>query len=154
MTRDRSFVIIKPDAVHRGLVGDIIGRFEKKGLKLVGMRLLHMTREQAERQYAVHREKPFYQRLVRFMTSSPCVVICLEGDHALEIVRMIVGATDPMKAAPGSIRGDHSVHITHNLIHASDCLESLQAELPIFFGPGDLVEYPHALENWFYLREQ
>lgn len=152
MAMETSFVIVKPDAVHRGLVGEIIGRFEAKGLKLTGLRLLQMTLGQAERLYAVHREKPFYQRLIRFMTSSPCVVIALEGDHALEIVRLIVGATDPCKAAPGSIRGDHALHITHNCIHASDSPQSRDHEMPIFFGAADLVEYQHALDPWVYLR--
>ncbi|MEM0441186.1 MAG: nucleoside-diphosphate kinase [Candidatus Caldarchaeum sp.] len=130
---ERTFVILKPKAVQRGLVGEIIARFERKGLRLVEMQMKQMTREEAARLYEVHRGKPFYDDLIKVMTSGPVVLIVLEGRQAVEVVRKLIGATDPVKAEPGTIRGDYGLEITDNLVHASDSGESFERESVIFF---------------------
>ncbi len=147
---ERTFVIIKPDAVQRGLVGEIITAFERKGLKILGMKMLTISQQQAERQYAVHKGKAFYDSLVKFMTSGPCVAIALEGKNAIHLVRKLVGATDPAQSDPGSIRGRYSVDMKHNLIHASDCPESVNHELPIFFTEPELMKYEMSWFPWLY----
>ncbi|MEM1947337.1 MAG: nucleoside-diphosphate kinase [Candidatus Caldarchaeum sp.] len=130
---ERTFVILKPKAVQRGLVGEIIARFERKGLRLVEMQMKQMTREEAARLYEVHRGKPFYDDLIKVMTSGPVVLMVLEGRQAVEVVRKLIGATDPVKAEPGTIRGDYGLEITDNLVHASDSGESFERESVIFF---------------------
>ncbi|RCK79696.1 MAG: Nucleoside diphosphate kinase [Candidatus Ozemobacter sibiricus] len=150
--RERAFVIIKPDGVQRGLVGEIIQRFERKGLRLVGLKMIHITLEQARRQYACHEGKPFYDSLIKFMTSGPSVAMVLEGRDAIALVRKLMGATDPLKSEPGTIRGDHSVDIKHNLVHGADSLESYQHEMPIYFAPDELFDYELALTGWMYYR--
>lgn len=130
---DRTFVILKPKAVQRGLVGEIISRFEKKGLRLVELQMKQMTRDEASRLYEVHKGKPFYDDLVKVMTSGPVVLMVLEGRQAVEVVRKLIGSTDPVKAEPGTIRGDFGLDITDNLVHASDSGESFDRESAIFF---------------------
>ena len=152
MPTELSFVIIKPDAIQRGLVGEVISRFEKKGLKIRGLRLIQITREQAEKQYECHKGKQFYDRLVKFMTSSPSVVLALEGMNSLKVVRKVVGATDPTLSEPGTIRGDFSLDITHNIVHASDSLESCRHELPIFFNDQELVDFVPSLKGWINIQ--
>lgn len=147
---ERTFVIIKPDAVQRGLIGEIITAFERKGLKVLGLKLLHITESQAERQYAIHKGKAFYDSLVKFMTSGPCVALALEGRNAIHIVRKLVGATDPAQSEPGSLRGRYSVDMKHNLIHASDSPESVKHELPIFFSEQELMAYEMSYFPWLY----
>ncbi len=139
MVVERTFVMIKPDAVQRGLVGEIISRFERKGFKIVAMKMIKMTREQAEELYAPHKGKPFFESLIRFATSGPVVVMVIEGDSAIEVVRLMIGATDARKAQPGTIRGDFALDIEKNVIHASDSKESFEREHKIFFGKEDFV---------------
>lgn len=145
---ERTLVLLKPDAVQRALVGQIIGRFESKGLKIVGMKLLHADESLARRHYAVHEGKPFFDSLLAFITSSPLVALALEGENAISRVRAIVGATRPDEAVPGSIRGDFSADTTMNLIHASDAADTARAELDVFFAAGDLVDYRRCDEAW------
>ena len=145
---ERTLVLLKPDAVQRALVGQIIGRFESKGLKIVGMRLLHADEPLARRHYAVHEGKPFFDALLAFITSSPLVALALEGENVISRVRTIVGATRPDEAAPGSIRGDYSSDTTMNLIHASDAPDTAAAELDAFFAAADLVDYRRCDEPW------
>jgi nucleoside-diphosphate kinase len=140
--------MIKPDAVQRGLTGKIIQRFEEKGLKITGLKMLRVSLEQAERQYLCHKGKAFYDTLITFILSGPCVVLVVEGKQAIEIVRKLMGATDPLKAEPGTIRGDFSNDIKHNLIHASDSQESFQHEMPIYFTASELCEHTLALQSW------
>ena len=133
MAVERTFIMIKPDGVNRGLVGDIISRFERKGFKIVALKMLKMTREEAEELYSVHRGKPFYDSLVDFVTSGPVVVMIIEGESAISVARTMIGPTDGRKAPPGTIRGDYSLSIQENIIHASDSQESYEREHRIFF---------------------
>lgn len=130
---DRTFVILKPNAVIRGLVGEIVSRFEKKGLKLVELQMRRMTRDEAARLYEVHRGKPFYDDLLEAITAGPVVLMVLEGRQAVDVVRKLIGSTDPVKAEPGTVRGDYGLDITDNLVHASDSRESFEKESSIFF---------------------
>ncbi|MCS6784982.1 MAG: nucleoside-diphosphate kinase [Candidatus Caldarchaeum sp.] len=130
---DRTFVILKPNAVKRGLVGELLSRFERKGLKLVELCLKQLTRDEAARLYEVHRGKAFYDDLLNAITAGPVVLMVLEGRQAVDVVRKLIGATDPTKAEPGTIRGDYGLDITDNLVHASDSPESFQKESAIFF---------------------
>jgi len=136
---ERTLVLVKPDGVRRGLVGEVISRFEKKGLKLRALRMLWMTREQAEEFYSVHREKPFFRDLVEFITSGPIVAMVLEGDSAISVVRLMIGSTDGRKAAPGTIRGDFALSIQDNVVHASDSPESFEREFRVVFSEEDVV---------------
>jgi nucleoside-diphosphate kinase len=136
----RTFVMVKPDGVRRGLAGTVIARFEQKGLRLAGLKLLEVTPELAAQHYAEHREKPFYPELVRFITSGPVVAMVLEGRDAVQVVRKLMGATDPVKAEPGTIRGDHALAITENIVHGSDSDESAEREIALYFGAGEIVE--------------
>ncbi len=130
---ERSLVLIKPDAMRRGLAGTIIGRLESHGLKLVAIRMLHLNKELAERHYAVHREKPFFEGLVKYITSAPIVASVFEGEHAIEAIREIMGPTDPAKANAGTIRGDFGIDIEQNSIHGSDSPETAAQEIRLFF---------------------
>ena len=136
---ERTFAIIKPDAVGRSLAGDIIKRIEQSGLKIRGMRLTHLSRPQAERFYEVHKARPFYNDLCTYMTSGPVVVMCLEGDDAIKRWRELMGATDPKKAAAGTIRYDFGENIERNAVHGSDAPETAAQEVPFFFSSLDLV---------------
>lgn len=147
---ERTLLLVKPDAVARGLVGRVLARFEAKGLKLAGLKLLRMSPELAEEHYAVHRGKPFHAGLLRFITSGPVVAACLEGRKAVEVVRRMVGATDAAQAAPGSIRGDLAVSNRFNLVHASDSPEAAAAELARFFSKEELAEAPRQDLRWLY----
>ncbi len=144
---ERSLVLVKPDGVQRLLVGRVITRLEDKGLKLVGLKLVQVSRELAEEHYAVHRERPFFAGLVAFITSSPLVAIAVEGPTAIAVVRSIVGATRPWEAAPGTIRGDLALVVAQNLIHASDGPETAAAELALWF-PEGLLDYPRDVDRW------
>jgi nucleoside-diphosphate kinase len=136
---DRTFVMVKPDGVERKLVGEIIRRFENKGLRLVGLKMLAPDRELAEQHYAVHRERPFFGDLVQFITSGPVVAMAWEGSQAVTLVRKLMGATKPEDAAPGTIRGDFVTEIQTNLVHGSDATETAQLELSLWFKPGELL---------------
>jgi nucleoside-diphosphate kinase len=150
---ERTLVLIKPDGVQRGLVGEILARFERKGLKVVGLRLLHVPREMAERHYAVHRGKPFYPALVEFIVSGPVAAIALEGPDAVATVRRLVGKTMPNESEPGTIRGDLGISGLRNLIHASDAAGTAQDELALWFGPGELLDYGRAIDAWIVAEE-
>lgn len=144
---ERSLVLIKPDGVQRLLVGRVVARFEDKGLRLAGLKLVQVDRALAERHYAIHRERPFFEGLVAFITSSPLVAMAVEGPNAIAVVRAMVGATRPWEAAPGTIRGDFALEVGQNLIHASDGPETAATELALWF-PEGLLEYPRELDRW------
>ena len=145
---ERTLILIKPDGVQRLLVGRILERYERRGLKIVGLKLVQTSRELAEAHYAVHRERPFFGQLVDFITSSPLVAIALEGLNAVAVCRAINGATRPHEAAPGSIRGDLALETGQNLVHASDSVENAQAELALWFAPGELADYRRDVDAW------
>ncbi len=145
---ERTLVLLKPDAVQRRLVGRIISRFEEKGLKIVALKMMRVPRELAERHYAEHREKPFFGELVSFITSAPIVAMVVEGPKAIETVRRMMGKTNPLEAAPGTIRGDYGLSITMNLVHGSDSPETSAREIPIFFAPEEILDYDIADQRW------
>jgi len=147
---ERTLIILKPDAVQRGLVGQIISRFETKGLKPVAMKMMHIDRGLAERHYAVHKGKPFYPGLIDYITRSPVVVFVLEGRNAIAISRKMMGATFGSNAEPGTIRGDFAVSNTFNLIHGSDGAESAASEIKLYFRDDELLRYDRAAEPWVY----
>ena len=145
---ERTLFLIKPDGVQRGLIGEIIGRMERRGLKLVGMKFMQVPQALAEEHYAVHKGKPFYAGLIEYITSSPVVACVWEGPRAIEIVRQTVGGTRPHEAAPGSIRADLAVMVGRNLVHASDGPETAQAEVALWFKPEELTDWERALDTW------
>lgn len=144
----RTFVAIKPDGVQRGLSGEIISRFERKGLKFVGMKFMQVTRELAESHYGEHKGKPFFEGLVSFITSGPIVAMVLEGKDAVSIARNIIGATNPSTAAPGTIRGDLALEIGRNMVHGSDSPESAKREIGIFFNENELSDWNRTVQCW------
>jgi nucleoside-diphosphate kinase len=144
----RTLLLVKPDGVQRQLVGRVITRFEERGLKIVGLKLVHVDRSLAEEHYAVHREKPFFRGLVDFITSGPLVAAVLEGPNAIAVVRAMNGATRPHEAAPGSIRGDLAVETAQNLVHASDSPENAAAELALWFRNEELISYEREIDRW------
>lgn len=145
---ERTLVLVKPDGVQRLLVGRIVARFEERGLKLVGLKLVHADRAMAERHYAVHRGKPFYEGLLDFITSGPLVALALDGPNAIAAVRLMVGATRPHEATAGTVRGDLAVETAQNLVHASDSPETATAELALWFKPGELFDYGREIDRW------
>ena len=145
---EQTLIIVKPDGVQRGLVGEVLARLERRGLKLVGLRLLQIDRALAERHYAVHKGKPFYEGLVEYITSGPVVVAAIEGPDAIAVVRRVVGATRSNEAAPGTIRGDLALTVERNIIHASDAPETATFELGLYFQPDQLVSYARDLDRW------
>jgi nucleoside-diphosphate kinase len=144
----RTLVLLKPDCVQRRLVGSLIGRFEQKGLRLVAMKFVQVTRELAERHYAVHKGKPFYDALLAFLTSGPTVAIVWEGREAVTVVREMMGKTDGAKSPPGTIRGDYGISVQNNLIHGSDSPENAATEIHLWFTPGELVSYQPTDAVW------
>lgn len=144
----KSFCMLKPDAVARGLAGEILSRFEAKGLKVSAMKLSKLKKEQAEKLYAEHKGKPFYQGLVDFALSGPSIQLVLEGKDAVPVVRTVIGATNPRQAAPGSVRGDFGIGLPQNLIHASDSEESAKREILIFFADSEVIDYKRADEPY------
>jgi nucleoside-diphosphate kinase len=147
MSQQRTFVILKPDAVQRGLVGEILARFERKGLQIVAMKFIVATTAQATQHYQEHREKPFFAGLVQFITSSPMVILVLEGDEAITVTRTLIGATDGRKAVPGTIRGDYGISKSNNLVHGSDSPESAARELSIWF-PESMTTWTSCAAAW------
>ncbi len=145
---ERTLVLIKPDGVQRQLVGRIVSRFEDRGLKVIGLKLVKVDRSLAERHYAVHRERPFFGALVDFITSSPLVAVAVQGPNAIAVVRSMVGATRPQEAAPGTIRGDFALETAQNLIHASDAPETAAAELGLWFGRAEIFDYERDIDRW------
>ncbi|MCL4447011.1 MAG: nucleoside-diphosphate kinase [Thermoplasmatales archaeon] len=144
----RTLVLIKPDGVARSKVGEIISRFEDKGLKVTALKLMRLDKDRAERHYAVHKGKPFYDSLLNYITSAPLVAIVIEGNNCIDIVRKLVGATNGAKAEPGTIRGDFSTGIDFNLIHASDSEDSAKYEIPIFFEDREILSLERADKDW------
>lgn len=149
----RTLVLVKPDGVQRGLIGEIVGRFERKGLKVIGLRLLSVSREMAEQHYAVHAGKHFYSGLVEFITAGPVAAVALEGPDAIAVVRRMVGATMPNQAEPGTIRGDLGISGLRNLVHASDGPETADTELALWFGADALSDYRRAIDEWIVAEE-
>jgi nucleoside-diphosphate kinase len=145
---ERTLVLVKPDAMQRGLAGEVLARFERRGLKIVAMRLLKMDRTLATKHYAEHIGKPFYKALTAFITSGPILAAVFEAENAVALVRQTVGATDPAKAAPGSIRADFGIDMGRNLVHGSDSLESAAREVALFFEEKDFVEWERSAEGW------
>ena len=145
---ERTLVLVKPDAVQRLLVGRVLQRYEDRGLKLVGLKLVQVDRALAEAHYAVHRDRPFFAGLVEFITSSPLVAAVFEGPNAIAVVRAINGATRPHEAAPGTIRGDFAVETAQNLVHASDSPESAAAEVALWFRDAELLSYEREVDRW------
>ena len=145
---ERTFVAIKPDGVQRGLVGDVISRLERRGLKLVAIRLMQVDEELAGRHYAEHVNRPFFPSLVSFITSGPIVAMIWEANNAVALARQTMGATNPGEAAPGTIRGDFGVDIGRNIVHGSDSLESAEREIGLFFGADGALEYARSADQW------
>lgn len=146
---ERTFVALKPDAVQRGLIGEIIQRFEKKGFKIIGLKFVQLDRETAEKHYAEHVGKPFYEKLVNFITSGPIVVMAIKGINIVEVARRMMGATDPSKADNGTIRADYAQIMERNIIHGSDSVESAEREIKIHFKDSELVpEWSRDIRNW------
>ena len=145
---ERTLVLIKSDGVQRLLAGRILGRYEDRGLKLVGLKLLHVDRDLAERHYAVHREKPFFGSLVDFITSAPLVAAVLDGPNAIAVVRAMNGATRPHEALPGTIRGDFALETAQNIVHASDGPEAATTELGLWFRADELLDYEREIDRW------
>jgi nucleoside-diphosphate kinase len=150
---ERTLILVKPDGVQRGLVGEIIARFERKGLQLIGLRMLDVSRALAERHYAVHAGKHFYADLVDFITAGPVVAVALEGPDAIATVRRMVGSTMPNQADAGTIRGDLGISGLRNLVHASDGVETATEELALWFEPGSLLDYGRAIDSWIVAEE-
>jgi nucleoside-diphosphate kinase len=138
---ERSLVLIKPDAMQRGLAGTIIGRLEQQGLKLVALKLLHLDKALAKKHYAIHSDKPFFDRLVNYITSTPIIAAVFEGEGAVELIRKIMGTTDPAKAEAGTIRGDLGLDIERNTVHGSDSVETAEKEIKLFFTEDEIFDY-------------
>lgn len=147
---EKEFILIKPDAVQRGLIGEIIKRIERTGLKIQAMKFLQVSKEQAEKHYEVHKERPFYPALVKFITSGPTVAIAVEGLNAVVKTRNIVGATNPKDATPGTIRGDYGMDIGRNMVHASDSVENALLELAIYFSEDEYWDWTPVTHHWVY----
>ena len=147
---ERTLVIVKPDAVQRGLVGKIITRFERRGLRIAALKLMQINKSLAQRHYAIHKGKPFYEPLIRYITSSPVVVMVLEGNDVIETVRHTMGATNPTEATPGTIRADFGLEIGRNLVHGSDGPETAAFEVPLFFTEGEILSYGRDTDRWIF----
>jgi nucleoside-diphosphate kinase len=147
---ERTYLMIKPDGVQRGLMGEIIGRFEKKGLKIVGLKMIRISREMAEEHYAEHVGKPFFGPLVDYITSGPVLAMVVEGKDVIATAREMMGATNPLKAAPGTIRATYGMDVGRNIIHGSDSKTSAEREINLFFRPEELVDYARDTDKWIY----
>ncbi len=146
---ERTFIILKPDSVQRGLIGEIISRFERRGLKIVAMKMIHVSDELAQEHYAVHKERPFYGSLIEYITSSPVVAMVVEGTNAINVVRKTVGATNPAEAEPGTIRSDFGLEIGRNLVHASDGPETAAFETTLWFGE-EMIDWGRNNDPWIF----
>ncbi|MEC0207739.1 nucleoside-diphosphate kinase [Paenibacillus ehimensis] len=145
---EKTFLMVKPDGVQRGLIGEIVRRFEQKGLQLVAAKLVQVSREQAERHYAEHVGKPFFDNLIKFITSGPVFAMVWQGDQVIALSRTMIGKTNSLEALPGTIRGDYAVHTNLNLIHGSDSPESAEREIANFFRPEEVFDYSKAIQTW------
>jgi nucleoside-diphosphate kinase len=149
-TVERTLIIVKPDGVQRGLAGEIIKRFEQRGLRIIGLKMMQTSRELAEKHYAIHRERPFFNDLVSYIISAPVVVMALEGTNAVLAARGTIGATKPHEAAPGSIRADFAIEIGRNLVHGSDSVENGQAEIALWFSANELITWKRDTDRWIF----
>jgi nucleoside-diphosphate kinase len=147
---ERTLVIVKPDAIQRGLIGEIVTRFERRGLRIAALKLIHIDTALAERHYAVHKGKSFYEPLIQYITSSPVVVMVLEGNDAIDIARSTMGATNPAQAAPGTIRADFGLEIGRNLVHGSDGPETAAFEVSLFFTEEEILSYERDTDRWIF----
>ena len=147
---ERSLVLIKPDAIQRALAGQIISRLERKGLKIVAMKMLHVDKNLARRHYAIHKGKTFFDDLVSLITSSPLIAIVFQGRDAVQIIRQMMGDTDPARAISGTIRGDFGIDVGHNLVHGSDSPENACQEIDLFFSAEEIFDYERELDTWIY----
>lgn len=145
---ERSLVLIKPDAMQRGLAGAIIGRLERRGLRIAAIKMLHMDKALAQRHYAVHQSKPFFNDLVKFITHSPIIAIVFEGKNCVEVIRQTMGETNAAKASPGTIRGDFGIDLQYNLVHGSDSVENAVKEINTFFTADEIMSYSRAIDTW------
>ena len=145
---ERTLVLLKPDAVQRRLIGSLVARFELKGLQIVGMKLVHASKELAEKHYDAHRERPFFPSLIQFLTGSPTVALALQGPNAVAVVRTLMGLTDGAKSPPGTIRGDYSISVQNNLVHGSDSVENANQELALWFKADELISYQGCDQSW------
>ena len=150
MAMERTYLMVKPDGVQRGLCGEILSRFEKKGLKIVAVKLMVIPRETAEKHYGEHKGKPFFPSLIKYITSGPVFAMVLEGEDAVAVCRNLMGKTKPIESAPGTIRGDYAMVTGCNIIHGSDSPESAEREISIFFRPEELVTYERTADRWIY----
>lgn len=147
---EQTLVLIKPDGVQRGLIGEVISRLEKRGLKIVACKFLIVSREFAEKHYAIHKGKPFYEPLISFITSAPVMAMVWEGPEAVSAVRQSMGATRPLEATPGTIRHDYALQVRHNITHASDTPENALREIEMWFKPEELVTWQRSLDSWYF----
>ena len=150
MAMEQTYLMVKPDGVQRGLCGEILSRFEKKGLKIVGLKFMVIPKDVAERHYGEHKDKPFFPSLINYITSGPVMAMVLEGEDAVQICRNMMGKTKPIESAPGTIRGDYAMVTGCNIIHGSDSVESAKREISIFFKPEELVTYDRTANKWIY----
>ena len=148
--RERAFALVKPDGVQRGLVGEVVRRFEARGLQLVALKMIRISRELAEQYYAEHRGKPFFSGLVEYVTSGPAIAMLWDGENAVAVLRKMMGATDPAKAEPGTIRADFGLKIDRNVIHGSDSPESAKREADLFFRPEEILAYERQHDRWIH----
>jgi len=151
---ERTLVLIKPDGVQRALVGRIVDRYERRGLRIVGLKMVEVGRDLAERHYDIHRDKPFFPGLVEFITSAPLVALALQGPNAIAVVRAVNGATRPQEAAPGTIRGDFALETAQNIVHASDGPEAATSELALWFSDDELLDYERDVDRWVLAPEE
>lgn len=145
---EKTFLMIKPDGVQRGLIGEIVSRFERKGLQLSAAKFMVISRELAEKHYEEHKGKSFYEPLLAFIVSGPIFAMVWQGDNVIALSRALIGKTDPIDAHPGTIRSDFAVHTNFNLIHGSDSADNAEREIGIFFAPAELVQYEHTIQKW------
>jgi len=148
MSKEQTFVMVKPDAVQRGLIGKIITRFEQRGIKLIALKLVSVSKELAEKHYGIHKGKPFFEPTVKYIISSPVVAMVLEGENVIEMVRSMMGKTNPAEAAPGTIRGDFGQFIGRNIVHGSDGPDTAEFEINLWFSNEELAEYERIDETW------
>lgn len=147
---ERTLVIVKPDGVQRGLIGEIVNRFEKRGLRIVGMKMMQISDNLARQHYSIHEGKPFFEPLVDYITSAPVVVLAIEGSKAIEVVRNTLGATNPATAQPGTIRADFALEIGRNLVHGSDGVETAKREITLFFEESELLSWERDIDPWIF----
>jgi nucleoside-diphosphate kinase len=147
---EKTFVFVKPDGVQRGLIGEIIARLEKRGLRLVGAKFIQVSQELAEEHYAIHKGKPFYDGLIKYVTAAPVMAMVWEGPNAIAAVRQTMGATRPTEASPGSVRHDFGLEVGRNITHASDSLENAETEIALWFKPEEILSWSRAIDEWVF----